>query len=310
MTCRSIFVTASTLVDSSASFVRLADAGDPVGHVGVVSVVESERFQPKGLRHESGLLGKVRFGARLAVDLQTYSVFRLLRDRLPERTGTLLDIGCGDSPYRFLASNVDNYIGVDVPRSTDFGYGVNVAARFDGSRLPLADQSVRTVLCTEVLEHVSDPRALIDEIFRVLEPGGVVLATIPWSARFHFKPWDYVRYTPTKLSELFSQFDISVLEPRGTDWSAVGSKLMVMWSRSILGSENDTTQIRWRNRLVASVATPVAGIGLLAGHAGVRWKSGSSDDPLGYFLECRKPLRVQIAEQVVDVPPNFREGSS
>jgi SAM-dependent methyltransferase len=268
-----------------------------------------ESFQPKGLRRQAGPLGKLRFAARLAVDLQTYSVFRLLRDRLPQRTGTLLDIGCGDSPYRSLARNADLYIGVDVPRSTDFGYGINVSALFDGDKLPLADQSVRTVLCTEVLEHVSDPRSLIDEIFRVLEPGGMVLATIPWSARFHYKPWDYVRYTPTKLAELFSQFEITCLDARGTDWSAVGSKLMVMWSRSILGKPTDSTWTRWLNRLWASVASPAAGLGLLAGHAGVRWRAGSSDDPLGYFVECRKPFHVQVSTEHVDAFGNVREGN-
>jgi SAM-dependent methyltransferase len=276
--------------------------------VTAASTVES--FQPKGLRRQDGRLGQLRFAVRLAVDLQTYSVFRLLREKLPRRTGTLLDIGCGDSPYRFLASEADNYIGVDVPRSTDFGYGINVSALFDGNNLPFANESVRTVLCTEVLEHVSDPRSLLAEIFRVLEPGGIVLATIPWSARFHYKPWDYVRYTPTKLAELFSQFEITCLEARGTDWSAVGSKLMVMWSRSILGRPSDSTWIRWRNRLFASVTSPAAGLGLLAGHAGVRWQSGSIDDPLGYFVECRKPLPVQIRTEHVDALGNFREGNS
>src|SRR3546814_2135706 len=47
----------------------------------------------------------------------------------------------------------------------------------DGALLPFPDQSFEAVICSEVLEHVPDPRLVLDEIARVLKPGGCLLLT-------------------------------------------------------------------------------------------------------------------------------------
>ena len=48
-----------------------------------------------------------------------------------------------------------------------------------GDRLPLADGSIGTILCSEVLEHVEDDVSLMREMARVLKPGGVAVITVP-----------------------------------------------------------------------------------------------------------------------------------
>jgi len=47
------------------------------------------------------------------------------------------------------------------------------------AHLPLADQSLDGVLCSSVLEYVSDPAACLAEFARVLRPGGLLVVSVP-----------------------------------------------------------------------------------------------------------------------------------
>lgn len=49
----------------------------------------------------------------------------------------------------------------------------------DAESLPYEDASFDRVYCSEVLEHVIDPKAVIREMRRVLKPGGVVVVSVP-----------------------------------------------------------------------------------------------------------------------------------
>ena len=49
----------------------------------------------------------------------------------------------------------------------------------DALRLPFPDDTFDRVIASEVLEHVSDDQLALDEVFRVLKPGGTLAATVP-----------------------------------------------------------------------------------------------------------------------------------
>jgi len=54
-----------------------------------------------------------------------------------------------------------------------------VTTNGDALRLPFADSTFDRVIASEVLEHVSDDQVALDEILRVLKPGGTLAATVP-----------------------------------------------------------------------------------------------------------------------------------
>jgi len=95
--------------------------------------------------------------------------------------------------------------------------------RCSASRLALVSDSVDTVLCTEVLEHLDDPEAAVAECCRILKPGGRFYGSMPFLFAIHGDPHDYQRWTPTRLHDVFSRsgFASVQIEPLGGVWSVV-----------------------------------------------------------------------------------------
>lgn len=67
-------------------------------------------------------------------------------------------------------------------------------------RLPFVNGLFDAVLSDQVLEHVEgDPQAAVDEVYRVLKPGGLCLHTTCFINPIHGAPNDYWRFTPEAL---------------------------------------------------------------------------------------------------------------
>jgi SAM-dependent methyltransferase len=158
-------------------------------------------FVPCGGRWSSAQAALRRF-----FDLQAGSIWNDLRKILPQVTGTVLDVGCGAQPYRSLVSTTAKYVGIDSVASKEhFGYDFPDTRYFSGDHWPVGDASMNLILCTEVLEHVPDPPGFLAEAFRSLAPGGAILLTVPFAARWHFIPHDYWRFTPSGLARLLHE---------------------------------------------------------------------------------------------------------
>ncbi len=76
----------------------------------------------------------------------------------------------------------------------------------DVTRTPLEDQSVDCILCTEVLEHLPNPQACVDEVHRLLRNDGVALVSVPFFYPVHADPYDFQRFTEDGLRRLFREF--------------------------------------------------------------------------------------------------------
>jgi SAM-dependent methyltransferase len=105
---------------------------------------------------------------------------------------TLLDIGCWDgfttSAYG-RSSNASELLGVEVfeeQASIAERLGIEVA-RIDLEKgvFPWPDSSVDIVVCNQVFEHLKDIFNPLDQISRVLKPGGVLIISVPNLASFH-----------------------------------------------------------------------------------------------------------------------------
>ena len=71
---------------------------------------------------------------------------------------------------------------------------------------PIKNASMGTVLLLEALEHIREPQKVIDEIYRILIPGGYCVATTLMTFEIHRCPYDYWRFCPDGLCYLFRAF--------------------------------------------------------------------------------------------------------
>jgi len=75
--------------------------------------------------------------------------------------------------------------------------------------LPFGDNSIDAILCIAVLEHVKNPFLAMQEMHRVLKPGGLLYLYVPFLYYYHpMKPYyeDYWRFTRDGLGELAKEF--------------------------------------------------------------------------------------------------------
>lgn len=214
----------------------------------------------------------------LSADLPHYvarkSILYFMKMNVAEFSGTVVDLGCGNMPYKELVlsqKNVQHYISIDVAQSEFYKNSPDII--WNGKEIPLADNSVDVVLFTEVIEHLAEPLAVCKEVNRVLRVNGKIIGTTPFFWPIHEAPNDIQRFTPFGLQKVLENAgfkEIRILAPGGWRLSlaqflciyigfGVNSKLVkkllsalfyfpVLWlSRNIVATEN------FRNKMMINM---------------------------------------------------------
>lgn len=144
-------------------------------------------------------------------------VFKRVKGRLlewvkPGPDHKILDIGCGAGYFLFMTLEryrkqgfnptvvgidiSDNQLSYMVQRMAKEGVDA-VAVHASGEYLPFPDNSFDLITCSEVIEHVRNPDRALQDMYRILKPGGLLLISTPsitaeeWWARI-LKPFSFV----------------------------------------------------------------------------------------------------------------------
>lgn len=177
----------------------------------------------------------------------------------------LLDLGCGFGRHAYEAAKrgarvvafdyadnelkeVRNTFGAMAEAGEVGPASLTGAVQGDGTRLPFADGTFDRVIASEVLEHIPDDQAALDELARVLRPGGTMAVTVPawlpekvcWalSDEYHapFVEGGHVRIY--RASDMRTRMRSAGLEPRSSH-RAHALHAPYWWLRCAVGPTND-----------------------------------------------------------------------
>ena len=193
--------------------------------------------------------------------------------------GRLVDLGCGKVP---LYAAYKDYITENI--CVDWGHSPHQTSYLDyecdlSQPLPFKDGEFNTIILSDVLEHIPEPKLLWTEMGRILGQGGRLLMSAPFCYWLHEPPYDYYRYTEFALRRLAesNRFKILSLEPLGgspevlTDFCAKHLQYVPIIGKSLALLLQAMTLHCGRTRLGKRIS-----------------KRTSKFFPLGYFLVAEK----------------------
>ena len=107
--------------------------------------------------------------------------------------GNVLDAGGGHRQTYLAYMEIDE---ADRVVALDIRPGGSVDVRGSVTQVPIKSESIDTVICFNLLEHVYDHRAALSELHGVMRHGAVLYGWTPFAFGVHGDPYDYWRYTP------------------------------------------------------------------------------------------------------------------
>lgn len=103
------------------------------------------------------------------------------------KNSIMLDVGCGIASF-LIGSEHRKAIGIDYNKNK-INLGKELSNRYEkknidlmvgsGLTLPLKNNSVDTIFCSHLLEHLINPNIMVEEFKRVLKPDGVIYIIVP-----------------------------------------------------------------------------------------------------------------------------------
>jgi SAM-dependent methyltransferase len=127
-------------------------------------------------------------------------LFNLL---IKENPKTILDVGCGDKPFKKLFKS-SKYVGVDFDSKSKADYIIDL----NKEKLPFKDNSFDCVIMSETLEHIFNIEHVIIESKRVLKKEGYIFISSPFIFPEHGVPYDFYRYTKYFYFEKFKDMEV------------------------------------------------------------------------------------------------------
>lgn len=180
----------------------------------------------------------------------------------------ILDFGSGNYNYRSIFKESKIYHTCDQYYPADYKTLEEIKNQYD------------LILAIEVLEHVANPKAIIQDLYLKLNEGGKIIISTPFNARVHRCPKDFFRYSIDFFLGLKEEnnFNKIIIKPRGDNLDTLLNKMLYLHISCLKGI------IPFLSSLIL---TPMTLILLIAHYILPEIKS-IQDDPLGFIVIIEK----------------------
>lgn len=134
---------------------------------------------------------------------------------LPYLKGICADIGSGNAIYKdIILSKVDKYIAIDKSSIHEHMFKTSNEKFIDADikDLPLENNSIDSIILTQVLEHIDEPYTALNEITRIIKKDGILILSVPFIYQAHATPYDYFRFSEYGLKKLLKDYNYEILE--------------------------------------------------------------------------------------------------
>jgi len=154
-------------------------------------------------------------------------------------------VECGDTRYRAFVepSQIATYDCLDIDADVP---GLTIQADLHDLR-HITDGSYDVVICTQVLQYLSNAGRAVSELHRVLAPGGKLIVTVPFIERDFRRLGDKSRFTVESLRLLLGGFTSVSVGTGGNLLSCICSLLGLglddLTEQELLAGDNDYYQV-------------------------------------------------------------------
>lgn len=179
----------------------------------------------------------------------------------------ILDFGAGRAPWKRFFTGTALYSTLDPAGGADFSHLAELPAAIRPD----------LILLFEVLEHVENPKEILVSLHQKIAPDGRLWVSVPFNARVHGAPNDFLRWTAEGLTRQLNTcgWEVEILEPRGSDWSTLASKWIFFLARRI--------KTLWMPISILTLILTMIPL-VIFSQISLLFNLGMKDDPLGWFV--------------------------
>ena len=144
-----------------------------------------------------------------------------------ESNATVLDLACGESPFRAFFQSATHYLRID-----RFQHDLDIVIA-DMEAIPLCSRSVDVVLLCQAISDCPEPLMVLAEARRVLKPSGRLILFESMDYPEHDLPHDYYRLLPAGLKLAAAKAGLSVREL--IYLGGLGTRCATLWNTLFMG---------------------------------------------------------------------------